>query len=334
VPEGSAVFDWLKRRAADSYKFLRPTRNIDAVVFVHGFNGHLVESWGRFPELLDTDPDLPAMDILLLGYPTGFGLFHPSIERTGDALLSRVGLLLPNAARIVMVCHSMGGVVALSGVRKAMIAEAANSHPVSCLDRFVLFATPLKAQQLATAARHLCFGIPSLLRVFNAQIRQLACPVFGSQFESDVVNRIYRPRKASDTAREIPIHICLGHKDRVVSEPEARGVIRHPTPCCLEHCHTSIKAPDHHGDERYLALKRPLEQSSASWFRVAAAKALDSTDPQQSLAGDEIRERLLFAANARLRSGSALHFETTDESQRFELRDKLLVLACRYALVP
>lgn len=47
-------------------------RGIDAVVFVHGLDGHFRDTWGAFPELLHSDPDLPNLDILLWGYRTGF----------------------------------------------------------------------------------------------------------------------------------------------------------------------------------------------------------------------------------------------------------------------
>lgn len=51
--------------------YLGDWRGIDAVVFVHGIGGDFLETWGAFPELLASDPELPELDILLWGYQTG-----------------------------------------------------------------------------------------------------------------------------------------------------------------------------------------------------------------------------------------------------------------------
>lgn len=51
--------------------FLGGRQHTDTVVFVHGFCGHFRETWGFFPELLLSDADMPEVDVLLWGYPTG-----------------------------------------------------------------------------------------------------------------------------------------------------------------------------------------------------------------------------------------------------------------------
>ena len=55
-------------KAGEHVAKLGTWRGVDAVVFVHGLGGDYRETWGDFPELVATDPDLPAMDILLWGY--------------------------------------------------------------------------------------------------------------------------------------------------------------------------------------------------------------------------------------------------------------------------
>lgn len=52
-----------------------PRLATDTVVFVHGLIGDIVKTWGRFPELLRTDPDLPKLDVLMCGYQAFSGDF-------------------------------------------------------------------------------------------------------------------------------------------------------------------------------------------------------------------------------------------------------------------
>lgn len=89
-----------------------PWRRIDAVVFVHGIAGHFRDTWGAFPELLHSDPDLPDLDILLWGYRTSY--LPQDVHGTGTLarnLVSELRVRLEEAADafLVLVAHSMGG---------------------------------------------------------------------------------------------------------------------------------------------------------------------------------------------------------------------------------
>lgn len=324
---------WFKKksplpRTSKRYQFQQPCRDLDAVVFVHGFKGHYLQTWDKFPELLDGDPDLPALDILMWGYSTGFGLFHPAVDKVGEQLITNLGLLLPHAKRIVVVAHSMGGVVTLSGLTTEMAAGRAQARPTGIVDRLVLFASPIKGEHIATAAKHLFGGLLYFSRVLNAQVRQLADGKFGRALESAVVNNLYLAKVDGTHSRAIPIHICLGRKDAVVIESAARGVIIDPRPESFEEDHNSIKLPEDRGDLRYLGLKRPLELTCAQWFRDRIAHALNSASGEQKSAAQELRRRLRAGMDARLAQAFP-RFSDLAEAERQKLREEVLVLSCR-----
>ncbi len=68
------------------------------VVFVHGFTGTALETWGKFPEFLKADLDLQKFDFLFWGYPTSINFLYsisryfwtdnPDIATVGQALRS------------------------------------------------------------------------------------------------------------------------------------------------------------------------------------------------------------------------------------------------------
>jgi len=278
--------------------------------------------------LLAGDPDLPAIDILMWGYSTGFGPLHPGVDKVGEQLITNLGLLLPNAKRIVVVAHSMGGVVALSGLTTEMAAGRAQARPTGVVDRLVFFASPIKGEHIATAAKHLFGGLFYISRVLNAQVRQLADGNFGRALESAVVNMVYLPAITGTHSRAIPIHICLGRRDKVVLESAARGVITNPRPDSFDEDHGSIKLPEDRDDLRYLGLKRPLELTFAGWFHDRLVHTANAASAEHSSSAHELRRRLEFAMDKRLGQAFPQYPELPD-SQRRKLREDLLVLSCR-----
>ena len=314
------------------FEFYRhPCRNFDAVVFVHGFRGHFRNTWNLFPELLDGDPHLPSFDILLLGYPSGYRPGRPSIGRLGRDLMSDIRAHLADAKRVVFVCHSMGGVAVLSGVRDAMAGRQAQGDPVGRIDRFVLFGTPLKGTHIATFAKIFGFGIFYYTRLMNAQLRQLASGNFGHDFETDITNHIYRPDEDSKYDRRIPIHVCFGETDWVVNRREARSVILDPPSDSLEQGHFGIKNPPSREDKRYKALATKLQMTASAWFHDLAARAIHRDTPRGRRATHELWTRSEFAIDYRLRA-MASGFDDLSDGERDRLREDLLIFAVEHAV--
>jgi hypothetical protein len=222
----------------------------------------------------------------------------------------------------------LGGVVTLSGLTTEMAAGRAQERPTDNVDRLVLFASPIKAEHIATAAKHLFGGLLYISRVLNAQIRQLTDGKFRRALDSAVVNNLYLAKVNGTHSRAIPIHICLGRRDMVVLESAARGVIIDPRPESFDEDHNSIKLPEDRDDLRYLGLKRPLELTCARWFHERLVHAANTVDFESRSAAQELRRRLQLAIDTRLAQAFPGFPELT-EPRRKTLREKLLVLGFR-----
>ncbi|HEV7922438.1 MAG TPA: alpha/beta fold hydrolase [Thermoanaerobaculia bacterium] len=90
------------------------------IFFVHGFSGG-IDTWGNFKALLESDPELEGCTVCEWSYPTtlnpGFLITKwfwsddPNIPMIGSALRTKLRIEAANAQRVVLVAHSMGGLV-------------------------------------------------------------------------------------------------------------------------------------------------------------------------------------------------------------------------------
>jgi pimeloyl-ACP methyl ester carboxylesterase len=134
-----------------------------AIVFVHGYSGALDKTWGNFANLIKEDRRLQEWDIFSIGYTTS--LFpdllymwsrQPSIATLSDLLRTHLtqGLLAPYS-RMVLLAHSMGGLVA----QRALIDQDAVRDRIDC---FLLYGTPSNG-----------LGKASTFKFWNRQVRDL-----------------------------------------------------------------------------------------------------------------------------------------------------------------
>jgi hypothetical protein len=58
-----------------AYIYSSTTKNTKLAIFIHGFNGNFLTTWGKLPDMLyqhaDSDKDLAQWDYLFMGYDTG-----------------------------------------------------------------------------------------------------------------------------------------------------------------------------------------------------------------------------------------------------------------------
>ncbi len=111
----------------------------NAIVFIHGFNGH-PHTWGRFPDLLSIDPELRDWDIWHFGYKSVE--FHTPLTTNhthiGEiALYLSLGLHseLSHSKRIALIASSSGGLIA----QRALLDS---TELLNRLSHLFLFATP------------------------------------------------------------------------------------------------------------------------------------------------------------------------------------------------
>jgi pimeloyl-ACP methyl ester carboxylesterase len=273
-----------------------PQEHVDTVVFVHGILGHYVTTWGDFPKLLDEDPDLPKLDILLWGYRTGWFSRHHALATEGQHLTSHLESLVQSDRDLFLVGHSMGGLIILRGLVDRMIAAQAQSHPCSSIRWITLYASPLSGAWAAGVARIVWGWLLGIRRSLDKHLKDLSRGEFCTALMNEVVNRVYSPRAEDDSRRRIPIRLVVATNDGAV-DPENRttalAMYRDPLPLQLDEDHKSVKLPTHVGDVRYKALCHDLQGVFAQRFRTLCRQAIDAaaTVDQREAALTEIMQR-------------------------------------------
>ena len=96
---------------------LSDNKNKYAVIFIHGFTGHPINTWKvnkNSPGLTDavmSDPELKDFDVYSFGYRTGFRFGHYDFQSVARLLHSSIQAKIPNH-NLVFITHSMGGLAA------------------------------------------------------------------------------------------------------------------------------------------------------------------------------------------------------------------------------
>jgi pimeloyl-ACP methyl ester carboxylesterase len=297
-------------------KFFKTQQHADTVVFVHGILGHYITSWGEFPRLLSEDPDLPDVDVLLWGYPTGWVKPHNELEAEGKHLITALHAFVRSENAIVLVGHSMGGLIILKGLVDRMIGGHAQTHPCGAVCWITLFASPLNGAWAAGLARRIAGPFLRVLRTLHKHLRDLSRGDFVDRLLAETVNRIYRPGPEDSTNRRIPIRIVAATRDGAVdrsNRDSALAVYRDPEPHQLDETHSSVKLPTHVGDLRYRVLFNDLQLAFARKFRKLCIAATDMGSTA------ELRESAL--SEMQRRYGRMLRRRVRDVVRRAELFD-------------
>jgi pimeloyl-ACP methyl ester carboxylesterase len=285
--------------------FCRAQMHTDTVVFVHGILGHYVRTWGLFPQLLCHDPDLPELDVLLWGYRTGLFHKHHELRHEGNHLLASLATLIRPEQQIILVGHSMGGLVILRGLVDRMAMGHAQTAPCSSITWITLFATPLNGAWVAGAINVLLNPLFRMFGTLHRHLTDLSRGTFCDGLIADVVNRIYRPGIEDNSNRRIPIRIVAATRDRAVEKSNrdaALSVYRDPAPLQLDEDHSSVKLPTHVGDLRYRALFNDIQTGLTRTFRKLCARAVDAgaTAHDREMAFGEILQRYKLLIRSRV----------------------------------
>lgn len=156
------------------YSEENPNNNL--CIFIHGFYGNYLTTWGKIPQLLrdhaDQDRACKDWDFLFIGYDTGNVESYIDISniivtewrkaRNGEAPYGN------EYKRFALVGHSLGTL----GIRQLLCAQALQPDRTICdLKSVLLFGTPLSGSPLAKYA--FWSGIGSSLKENNPQMRML-----------------------------------------------------------------------------------------------------------------------------------------------------------------
>lgn len=267
---------------------------LEAIVFVHGILGDKTETWGKFPELIATDRELPLFDVLCWGYRSGLvpGSYQ-DVASEADGLMSDLRLLTKNDEDIFLIAHSMGGLVLLKGVVLKVLNGEGKVHPVSSIQLITLYATPLHgssvADVLVAGAQLHRYSRLAMKLLPGKQLKDLRKGEFVQRLLRDTNDHVYRPPADNPLVeRNIPVQVCTAKRDAVVSRDSAIGIFsRDPSPIHLEGTHSSVKQPDHHLDHRYLAFKENLNERLKHSFTHLCLTIMTEPDRARRLEGLE-----------------------------------------------
>lgn len=110
------------------------------VLFLHGMRGNSESTWGGFEKIFQSDIQLEGVKCAFYQYKTPlvpvFSKPLP-IQDLATALKTEIDNRYVEHDRIVLVCHSLGGLIA----RKYVLEEIKSSRPLKVTD-VILFATP------------------------------------------------------------------------------------------------------------------------------------------------------------------------------------------------
>lgn len=179
------------------------------IIFIHGLGGEPAETWGNFPALIGADDSLREFEVGLFGFPTSLfslpiiGRKHLKIQTLADALRTFIENRYPDRDNLILVCHSLGGLIA----RRFLVDQVKRKVPLR-VKALLLYGVPHNGNALAEVA--------TLIAWQHNQLRQLCR-------ESDLVRDLDADWTTFALGGKVNVRYVVGGLDRVVSEQSARS---------------------------------------------------------------------------------------------------------------
>ncbi|WSB91864.1 alpha/beta fold hydrolase [Streptomyces cellulosae] len=232
-----------------------------AVVFVHGFASS-PRTWDAFTQQMSLDDDLKSIDILPFEYSTQVirapfwrpDRSLPTLSTIADSLQTYLEIEAGDYQRLVIVCHSMGGLVVQRYLQR-MLTQG-RGFELQRIRRIILFATPNAGSDFARKLRRDLLGTSHPqerdLRTLSEEIRDTHTAII-----RDVIN-------ASEIAPgKIPIRfdVFAGTEDKIVPRASAQGAF--PEVGALPGDHFTIISPTSRTHRSYTTLRQLLLEAAA-----------------------------------------------------------------------
>lgn len=236
------------------------------VLFAHGFGGAGVDTWKEFPALLETDPDLADFDVCFWGYDTSldpnllkkfFWSDNPDIDTLGRGLRTVVDNLERRYKRIVLVAHSMGGLV----VQLFLLHEIQQK----------------RSEHLDRIPEVILYGTPSagLVKANLAQLLHTQVADMGS-YSTLITDLRYQWKRLVDDVRAVsppPFRLTLvaGMQDKFVPQSTSLDPFPFDEKEIVPGNHTAMVKPASRTDLAYVLLKKRLLRGTATAAERRAA---------------------------------------------------------------
>lgn len=231
-------------------------QNRMAVVFVHGFASN-AKTWKSFIDQMSEDDELKPFDIFSFEYSTqiprsNFWRPHrrlPTLSTIADSLQTFLAIEVADHRNLVIVCHSMGGLVTQRYLQRML--NQGRGLELKRIRRVVLFATPNAGSNFARKLRKDLLGSSHPqerdLDTLSEEIRDTHAAVI-----RDVVNA----KRPEGGKCPIAFDVFAGTEDNIVVRASAQGTF--PSVGALPGDHFSIIKPNSPAHRSYTALRRIL----------------------------------------------------------------------------
>jgi pimeloyl-ACP methyl ester carboxylesterase len=231
--------------SADRHFIIKNPANTSIAIFVHGFTGEYLATWGKLPELLQKDPALDAYDFLFWGYPSRFFGANEKIGTTGQHLKTEIDFLPKTYDRVILIGHSMGGLVIRSYIVQTLIDGKGND--LKSIADVILFGTPNEGLGRADA-------IP---KIVNDQIADLG---LASELIVTLrkywVQRVASAQRHDEYNRQIPTLAVAGYTDNFVPKESVKSFFLDTA--ITDGDHTSMVKPENTEHLTYRIIKTRL----------------------------------------------------------------------------
>lgn len=225
----------------------------DLIVLIHGLNGHRYGSkatWGRMPKYLFGD--FASADIGMYEYQTLFKRWKiwRSISLQSEAeILAGILRDTSNYRRIVLVGHSMGGILALSVLKH--LYETNQKEQLSRVGGVMLVATPQAGSRL----------VPRMLSYVSKDFRVLRSH---SRYLTDLQNSLSNAfvldeSHSSSTRISVPTWAVIGCYDIWVDRLSSSLNLPTKRVKLVRASHSKVAKPkSQHSDDAYLYIKSKI----------------------------------------------------------------------------
>ena len=211
------------------------------ILFVHGLGGGQ-ETWGSFEQLLKADADLKdRIAVAAYTFPTRLWRCLPTWRSTpmqdlAKGLATEVRTRHHNYQKILMVCHSLGGLVA-----KRFIIDAVKHSASLQVREVIFFATPHLGARLANTA--------DFFSIKHRHLRQL-------RNDSDFIELINEDWATLKCEAQVGATYVVGGQDAVVSRHSAGADQSVKVEVIPNKGHSDIVKPNSAADISFLLVKQ------------------------------------------------------------------------------
>lgn len=260
----------------------RSEEGMDTIVFVHGILGDSLDTWGEFPNLLHSDPELPMLDILCWGYKSGWvPCQYKDIESESQGLVTDLLDQVQEDKPVYLVAHSMGGLVTLKGVTSLSEEHQDTAALLDSIKMITLYATPLKGSAVANLVSWVVHSNPLTFAMKFVLPGPHLSALRKGKFVNDLLKEVNDKLDRVDIYENAPnnkltIQACVAKRDRLVSKRSGIGPFQSsPQWRYLEGDHSSCKLPTTYTHQAYKVLKNNLAKKINLSFRYLCTRATD-----------------------------------------------------------